>query len=284
MAMKNKNFAAFILTHGRPHHILTLSVLERLGYTGKWYLVVDDEDETQDIYKELYGDNVVVFSKADIASRVDTIDNRQDHGGVVYARNAIFDISESLGHEYFIMLDDDYWSFRYIFDLNRLWKYSPVRNLDKIFDAVLGFYKSIPATSIAFTQSGEHIGGGGGGLGKAIKTKRKVMNTFFCSTKRRFTFSGRTNEDVNAYIMYGAKGHVFLTVNNIRIAQLLTQSNPGGLTDIYLNDGTYVKSMYSVICCPSFVTVSPMGPVHPRLHHRIHWNNAVPKILSEEHA
>ena len=42
--MRN-DFAILILTHGRPDNIKTLSSLKRAGYTGKYYIVIDNEDE-----------------------------------------------------------------------------------------------------------------------------------------------------------------------------------------------------------------------------------------------
>ena len=40
--MKN-NFAVFILTNGRANNVITYKVLRKQGYTGKIYLMVDDE-------------------------------------------------------------------------------------------------------------------------------------------------------------------------------------------------------------------------------------------------
>lgn len=62
-----------------------------------------------------------------------------------------------------------------------------------------------------------------------------------------------------------------------------TQSNPGGLTEIYKEWGTYVKSMYSVIAAPDAVTVQGMGAVNRRMHHRVSWKNAVPKLLEQKY-
>ena len=63
------------------------------------------------------------------------------------------------------------------------------------------------------------------------------------------------------------------------IDQKDTQSNAGGLTDIYLEVGTYVKSFYSVMAAPSCVKVSVMGDTSSRIHHAVTWKNAVPKII-----
>ena len=34
---------------------------------------------------------------------------------------------------------------------------------------------------------------------------------------------------------------------------------------------------------PSCIKVSTMGEVNKRIHHRINWNNAVPKILHQKY-
>ena len=70
MAMRNSNFVAFILTHGRPDRVLTYDKLRKHGYTGKIYIVCDDEDKTLPEYRKRFGD-VLVFSKAEIAKTFD---------------------------------------------------------------------------------------------------------------------------------------------------------------------------------------------------------------------
>ena len=68
--MLNYNFCAFILTHGRPDNIITLKSLERTGYTGRVIILIDNEDDSADRYRELYGDMVYEFDKADVATRM----------------------------------------------------------------------------------------------------------------------------------------------------------------------------------------------------------------------
>ena len=51
------------------------------------------------------------------------------------------------------------------------------------------------------------------------------------------------------------------------------------LNNVYLDEGTYIKSFFSVMYNPSCVKVKEMGESHKRIHHVIHWNNAVPKII-----
>ena len=109
------------------------------------------------------------------------------------------------------------------------------------------------------------------------------MNFFICSTDRPFNFIGRINEDVNTYVSLGSKGDLFQTICDLRLEQLDTQSNTGGLTEFYLDGGTYVKSFYTVMFAPSCTRINLMGNKHKRLHHRISWNNAIPVILDEKY-
>lgn len=70
--MKNKLFAIFILSHGRPHDIITLSALKKANCTAKTYIIIDNEDTTASEYIKLYGDRVIQFDKTEYAKSVDT--------------------------------------------------------------------------------------------------------------------------------------------------------------------------------------------------------------------
>jgi hypothetical protein len=276
----DSEFAAFILTHGRPDRVKTYKTLRKQGYTGRMVLLVDNEDEAIAEYKKTYGDEVYVFNKRDIASRTDSGDNFETYRGVIYARNVNFEVATELGIKYFIQLDDDYTDFRYRKNdqgLENTKGVHYIKNMDNVFTSLLNFYKNTNITSVAMAQGGDFIGG----KGKA-KPSRKVMNSFVCGTDRPFKFVGRINEDVNTYALLGSQGHVFLTTMWISLQQTQTQSNSGGMTELYLDNGTYVKSFYSVIYQPSSVSVNILKDrKNPRLHHRVKWRNTVPMILSE---
>ena len=48
----NNDFCIFILTHGRPDNLITLNTLKQCGYTGNYYLVIDNEDKRANEYFE----------------------------------------------------------------------------------------------------------------------------------------------------------------------------------------------------------------------------------------
>lgn len=283
--MKYDDFCIMILTHGRAGNVATTKTLERQGYTGPILYVVDDEDDQADRYIAEFGeDNVEIFSKSDIAARFDEADNFNDRRAIFYARNACFDIAEKRGYKYFMELDDDYTSFSFCFDKDGNFTRRVVKNMDNMLNNLLDYYVNTPRIdSLAIAQGGDLIGGIENSKVDAIRLTRKAMNSFICSTDRRFDFIGRVNEDVNTYTYAASTGKLFFTTFLFMLNQKQTQSNKGGMTDLYLDSGTYLKSFYSVIIMPSSVTIREMGNKgNTRLHHNIEWNKTVPKILREE--
>lgn len=280
-------FAVFILTHGRPDTVVTDKTLRRQGYTGPIFYVIDNEDKTADRYRERYGDMVVEFDKKAYADQVDEGDNFDNRRTTTHVRNALFDIAERLGFEWFIQLDDDY--IKFDFRTNAHEQYPSEAWLvrtktDDVFDAVFEFFRHSPFATVALAQGGDFMGGAESSFATGPTIYRKCMNSFFCCTRRRVQFLGRLNEDVNTYCIHGSRGMLFGTIPLASVVQTPTQSQSGGMTGAYIDGGTYIKSWYTVMMCPSFVTVSALNSKFARVHHRIAWPNAVPVILEDRHA
>lgn len=277
--MENKDFAVFILTHGRPDNVITFNTLKKANYTGKIYFIVDNEDKTIEQYQKNFGvENVKIFDKKAMADEVDEGNNFDERRTITHARNACFKIAKEIGVAYFVQLDDDYGQFKFRFEqeLGNNWI---IKNIDPIFDIFINFYKAIPAISIAFSQGGDHIGGF-----TKTKLKRKCMNSFFCSTEREFQFVGAMNEDVNTYTTLGSRGELFFTFTSLQLDQKQTQSQTGGITDMYLRFGTYCKAFTTVIMHPSGTKVSILADRNTgRIHHSIKWINTTPMILDEKY-
>jgi hypothetical protein len=272
--MENKDFAVFILTHGRPNNVKTLKTLQNCGYTGRIYFIVDNEDKTIEQYQKNFGiENVKIFNKKQMADDVDECNNFDERRTITHARNACFEIAKQIGVTYFIQLDDDYGSFLFRYERGL-----SIKNINNIFKSFIEFYKSTKIHSIAFSQGGDHIGGFAG-----TKLKRKCMNSFFCSTYRPFKFIGAMNEDVNTYTTLASRGVLFFTFTSVQLNQEPTQSQKSGITDMYNRFGTYCKSFTTVMNHPSGTKVSIMNTSNPRIHHLIKWINTTPMIIDEKY-
>jgi hypothetical protein len=275
-----EDFCAFILSHGRPDRVHTYKTLLKAGYTGKIYIVIDDEDKTADQYKAAFGDKVLQFCKSEYAAKLDEGDNTGKRTSTIYARAAMFDLAPKLGCKYFIQLDDDYTEFKYRFGEDGRYQYATFRTTcDQAWEELVCFFESTNALTIAMSQGGDFIGGGGG-----LCLKRKAMNSFVCSIDRPWVMTGRMNEDVTTYVAEGRKGKLFFTTTQIQLDQKQTQANAGGMSELYIDSGTYVKSFYSVMYAPSCVQIGTLGDPRSkayRIHHKINWHKAVPKIIRQ---
>jgi len=223
-----------------------------------------------------------MFDKNEIAKTTDHGDNFWNLRTTTHARNACFEIAKELNITYFLVLDDDYTAFDYRLFIDKA-IVKPVKNLNDLFETVLEYYKTINAASICMAQGGDFIGGLDNGKELYRFSKRKAMNTWFCSTERPFKFISRLNEDVNTYLTLGNTGSLFLTIPFCSITQKQTQGTKGGMTEAYLAGGTYVKTFYTVMYCPSFVKAKIMNATNKRIHHSLVWNNAVPCIIDEKY-
>ena len=268
-------FVLFILSHGRPHCRDTYDMLRRCGYTGKIMVVIDNEDNTADEYKKEFGEeNVYIFDKPAIAKRIDSMNNFDDRRSPLFVRNAFWDIAKELHYDYYCEMDDDY----YYFGHRRITGAKRTSRLDTVFQYFVEFLLNTPTKTIAFSQGGDHIGG----FNDKIILKRKAMNSFFCITDRPFDWKGLMNDDVNTYVYHGIQGDLFFTFNPFQLDQGDTQQNKGGITELYLDAGTYVKSFYTVMLAPSCTKVKQMGRFSMRLHHAIDWKYCTPCIVSEK--
>lgn len=287
----NRNYAVFIMSHGRADNVKTFYSLRRHGYTGRIFIVIDTEDKEQEKYIKNFGkENVLIFDKKTQESMMDTCDTGGSMKCVVFARNVCFQFAKELDLEYFIEADDDYSCYVYRVEKNGKLRAVQIKNLDAVFSAMFDFLDDTHALAVAPAQAGDFIGGArtdGGTIWK-YKIKRKCMNLFFCKTNSQIKFIGRINEDVNTYTKYGQIGELFFTVANWSLLQAQTQSQSGGMTETYLESGTYLKSYYSVMISPSCVSIWAMGnrkkgASHYRLHHKVDWNHCTPMILNQRY-
>lgn len=279
------DFCVFILTHGRPDKVRTYDTLLRAGYTGKVFIVIDNEDKTAAEYRSRFGDKILQFCKATIAAQIDEGDNFNDRRAIIYARNACWDLARQVECKYFIQLDDDYSNFALRFRGNLSGFYQAInKTMDEVLSELVNFFEVTPCLTVAMCQGGDMIGGTNE---KAPHLRRKAMNSFICSTARQFQFFGRINEDVNTYTTRSRCGDLFFTVAQTQLVQTNTQQSSGGMSELYVDSGTYIKTFYSVLYAPSCVKVGTIGDscrwgnARHRIHHKINWHNCAPKIIRE---
>jgi hypothetical protein len=154
------DFGVFILSHGRADRVYTFETLRKQGYTGDIKILCDNEDDTIDDYRAVYGDDVLVFDKEEWRLRTDVMDTFKRRDVVVFARNAVFQIAKECGYKYICVLDDDYKSFEHRYLEGQKLKVYKTKRLDDVFSAAIQFLITSGAKCYAFAQAGDLIGGG----------------------------------------------------------------------------------------------------------------------------
>jgi len=276
------DLCVFILSHGRAGNAPSTRSIERHGYTGDWYIVVDAEDQVDDYVTEYGEDSVIYLDKDGALPETDRADNFDQRDTPLYSRNQLWDLADELGYDFFWVLDDDYTNFQYRFDEE--FEYNPITTyeLDGLLDPAVEFLEQSGADTLCIAQGGDFIGGAESQFADGVQLKQKAMNSFLCKTNRQFEYRGTMNDDVNTYVRASQYGKLFFTTNIASIEQGSTQQNDGGITDLYKAEGTYVKSFYTILFAPSCTSLTKLaGRSAERIHHKISWRNAVPKIVPE---
>ena len=285
-----EDFCVFILSFGRSDRVITYNTLfkESKKFSQEVYIVCSDDDSDLPNYIEKFGDKVVVFNKDTLRKYIETGDNFDKMSVILYARNICWAIANKLGYRYFVEFDDDYSRFSQRFVEHTVegdfLRQRIMYNIDFLCKIHLDLLKLTHCRTIAFSQNGDYIGGAGNG-DHARGWKRKVMNSFFCDTEKPFLFAGSINEDVNYYSYSGRVGVLNYSMYGYSLNQGQTQSNAGGMTEQYVDSGTYVKSFYSIMFSPSCVKISVMGNPgkEKRIHHRVIGENCYVKVLDEKY-
>ena len=156
------NIAYFIASYGKPDDMPTLKALERCNASYPIYIVVGTDDPKLDTYKEVFGDKLLVFDKADYIDSIDDIGiYAQTHKVCTYSRLAVNDFAKRLGVKYVVYLFDDinYFQIRYVDKATNKIKSNREFNFDKMVDCYVPLLSSSEDVyMVSAPQSSFYIG------------------------------------------------------------------------------------------------------------------------------
>ena len=270
------DFAVFILSHGRADCLTTVTAIQNSGYSGKWFILIDDLDDQKEKYISNFGDHVIVFDKKLWAEKTDTITSTGDLRSVVFARNACQSIAKEMGLSFFAEFDDDLMFFQIRWDNSGKLSGQRVRNLDEVFEAMIEFQQISGAVSIGFANTGGFLGGVKGNFKKGLQ--RSIHQAFILRTDMPIEFKGLLNEDVNATEIANFTGKLAFEICFLTEEAPVCSSNSGGLNDLYKANDEYVRAFYTIIVCPSNLKIfDRRGSITLRRKSEI----SHPKIISD---
>ena len=248
-----KKFAVFILTHGRPHNQLTVKSLQDVGYTGEWYLVVDDQDDTFDEYVTEWGaDRVIVFHKDHFIKHTDTGLSVPVPKFAVFARNAIEFIAHSMGYKTFMMLDDDITKLRIrLPEGDSLKSFQINGQFDAIIESSVNYVLECDIACMGLGFCNLYIGGVEN-FNKENPRQRLCAEAFIRNTSHPILWRLNMVEDLITSIDAAMRGEVWFQFLPIQCEIKMSEGVvDGGNSDVYRQLGMYRISFMPVIAYPS---------------------------------
>lgn len=275
---KEKLNTVYIISKGRPQ-CRTAKTLVKMGYPGKWFIVCGTNDEYLDDYKSRWGSHVLVFDFDAQLEHTDTLDNfgfETKASGACPVRNATMKISQQRGELRHWQFDDDYNDFHRISDdLQKMQRFNSGREFeDWLFNLAKFGYKA-NLNNVGFPPGSETY------VDNAFTFAGRVFNAHnMPSTDDLFIpWVGRMNDDTINAINCWRRGGYEMSIRAMNMTMPNTQSEGGGLSEMYIADGTVRKSAYPVLVAPNAAKlVIKFG----RYHHKIDWSKLRPKLIHEK--
>ena len=270
-----------IISHKRPD-CPTAAALKKNGYNGEWFIVADDEDDTE--YESAYPGHVIRFHKKQYVETIDTADNFGREHASVFARNACYDIAKQKDYDIFGLFDDDIYGFFYRYMDGKKLAVKKVQNLTKVFELYCQYVLDSGFACGAFVSNGRLIGGASNDL---------VKNKFYFNPCSVFLINMQVEHSRFTSTIW--EDTVYCLLNNIRgktVAAFMPitftyapqydfdkaemKGELGGCAELYENLGAYIPQSYLKMIVPSMVKIR-LGA--KRGGCRISSNN-IPAILS----
>ena len=278
----SKKWATFIISHGRPDNVVTLDTLLSAGYTGDWYIVLDNLDTTAEKYINKFGsDKIVIFNKHYYADKTDYGLSVPKLNSAVFARNAVEDIAKELQLDGYICLDDDIRKFIYRYeDNNKLRGHQIKSDITEIFNKIMNF---IINTDISCASCGyqQIYMSGLSGLMKENSRTRLLAEAFFRNLKFDVNWIGNTSEDYLTSIECGRRGQIFIQLPFLQVDMptACTGKQDGGNSDIYRNMSKWRQLFFSTMYFPDMFRLNIR---QDKLYNTVIPERSVPKIIYSE--
>lgn len=271
----------YIISKGRPQ-CTTARTLLKLNYPGEWFIVCGNNDETIPQYQANYGkDKVLIFDWYEEVKKTDFLDNlgvEKYSSGAVPVRNATMEISKNRGEIRHWQLDDDYPAFiKYdkITRKNITIKSGEVLQFEMGKLAQFGYEANLQ--NIGYQPSSNTF------PDNAFLFSKRVFNAHNLpsETEKFVKWRARMNDDTVNAIDVIKNGGFEISVNYLGMNTVQTQTEAGGNTDLYIDNGTVRKTAYAIIASPLSVTlVIKFG----RYHHQNNWRKISPKLIRQSYA
>lgn len=282
--MIDKINAIYIYSKGRPE-CPTASYLNKIDYTGDWYICCQEDDETLPEYIENFGeDKIITYNYMDIFNNyTDIMDNYAFKPfGASPARNATILIAHKNGEKRFWFADDDLSGFK-----------KPTKHSQSSTDVIKTgerlekeLYK---IAELGYKCNIEKISGISeiGTFPPPIDEVRFcVLNFFNCKTNTNLLYHGRVHDDaLTSYLTYHNPGSIEVEISTLRKTKNIRYKDiafnkkvGGGNKELYEQIDEFFIFAYYPLINPYINIRLKNGKITKTNNFRIY----SPKIISDE--
>lgn len=276
-------FAVFILSHKRAYRVETYDTLIRGGYTGKIYIVVDNQDPMLNVYQERFGDSVLVFDKQTYIDKTETLETSKMKSSAVYARNAIEQYARDFVLDVFGMFDDDIISFRYRWIDGKVVRSLSVNGgLDLVFESYAQYIldTGIACTSFPFTMfyvSGVHE------LNKRISEYRHTYQIHIRNAHKPVEWKGIINHDTITQLLTAKYGYIWWSIPHLVFDAKPMNKESGGLKEVYDSLRDLDMAFIAVMTCPDCCVITASNGERSTLQIKENKYTSYPMIVSSRY-
>lgn len=246
---------AFILSHNRSSSCPTLDLLNKLNYSGDYKIVIDDEDKELELYKEKYGEHLLIFHKEDYMY-VDTgyATEHTPKGTPLYAREFITTYAYNNNVGDFLMLDDDICRFKIRvpnWEEGTLTSCS-IRDINILLDYLFEFMNKGNIYCLSPCHNGDFIGGLDSFNEEKLLNKRMACIFFLFNSQKKFNWYSIWNEDYNSSLYNGKIGQLVFKIPQLNYeTEKLESHTDSGMGDFYKSTPRFNRAFYRVVLFPS---------------------------------
>lgn len=251
-----ENFAVFIITYKRPDTQLTYDTLNKCGYTGKVYFVVDNTDDTIQRYIDNYGaDNIIVFDKNYYinSDRYDNCINSGIFSSAVYARRAVEDIAVAKKIQYFAVIDDDIKNFVIRYPICGKLKAVPIYDFDLILSSYVELLK-LGIACVGFGNARSYFGGINAFTQERLCDRILITNCYIRNSDVAVDWTSWTLEDDITVFQSSKSGNLWLSIPYVQQVPAPFNdvvSGVGGNIDLYKLISRYKIYFSEILHFPS---------------------------------
>ena len=286
------DFAIFIPSYDRCEMLIdkTLHMLKKYNYSGKWFVVVDDNDPQLKTYKEkIPEEHLLIFHKPDYYDYYDTCFNKKNIEAKLYPVAFIDSIIDKLKLNYYMIIDDDMKELVFRYDNNNQLLQKNVSSItfENFLNLYIDFLDMTCYTMISIDSNAKLMGGLKSEIFK-FGYKYDLLSIYILKNLNdRYKFCNLLHDEASSLQLNALNGrytimlpYVFFV--NDTLKNYYKDRNDGGCSSQYNTYGisiSYIKEMALLMTNPNCIELLKLKNDDKILYTRKNKKNYYPKII-----